>query len=212
MTSTDEDYEKMTKILFIDFDNSVLEFISPEQEKELKIWKDIVKTEEYWAQLIKNELQDEQCKAYFEPLPFDKKKAFFMFGVACIISFVQANFTGPHLAEELKEYLNSGIFKKADFSTYLKVNLERINPNTNFPCLLTAAKLIFKNCRFNALVNVWWGLRSIIIQQLIMDELCPSLLQDAQKLQKETADFKMDGKLIKENIYRYIESTFVFFC
>lgn len=195
MGSNDEDIEKMAKILLIDFDNVVLEHISQEQEAELKIWNDIVRRDDYWVELIKQEVSNH--KTYFESLSSELRKAYFMFGVACIISFVQANFTGPLISKEMTEHFEGEIFKNAhqDFSDYLTTNYEQINVNTKLPCLLAASKMIFKYCKFSPLVNVWWSWRSIIIHQQVLDELSPTLLAEATKLQSEVAALNLEGKI-----------------
>lgn len=197
MTSNEESTEEMVKVLLMDFDNTLMEEnLAPNQEAELKIWKSILKTDEYWKTLIDLQYDEELARKYFENANTEARKAYFTFGVACLISFVQANFTGPELSKEFIEYFETEMLKKADFTKFLNVGLEEVNINTKLPCLLTAAKIIFKNCKFSPLVNVWWTWRSIIIHQQVLDDLCPALLAEATKLLPDIVNLDLEGNFL----------------
>lgn len=103
----------------------------------------------------------------------------------CISTFVQQNFTGPKLPQDLCDFLESSLFADTDFRQLLTVNNEEINVNTDYPALLVAARCVFQNCDFNNLLNLWWCWRCLIIHQKILDDLSPSLLSQADRLLKE---------------------------
>lgn len=196
MSSSEEKSEKLMKVLLMDLDNAndVQETQETESESPmLRIWKTFIPHTAYWKKLISLSFDDSQGKAYFESLNSEQIQAYFTFGVACLVNFVQVNITGPSFPKHIEEYLNSDFLKNNNFSHYLSVNNEDINVNTKYPCLLVAAKYIFKHCKLMPLLNCWWQWRSIIIHQQILDELSPSLLSHADNLQKEIKTLSIEG-------------------
>ncbi|CAG9862170.1 unnamed protein product [Phyllotreta striolata] len=126
-----------------------------------------------------------QLKTYFNNLEGDERFAVLKFGVACMVGFVQCNFTGPDITREIEECLNKEALNKIDFSKLLSVNNEDVNVNTKFPILLVTAKIVFEHCRADSMINDWWCWRSILIHQKILEERSPSLLSDADRLYKQ---------------------------
>lgn len=115
----------------------------------------------------------------------DQERAeIFRFGMACLITFTQANFTGPDPNEKIQNFLEKDLFKSQDFMKMLSYNNEEINCKTEFPQLLVTAKIIFEWCIVNSIVNIWWYWRALYLHQQILDELSPSLLSDADRLYK----------------------------
>ncbi|ENN73565.1 hypothetical protein YQE_09814, partial [Dendroctonus ponderosae] len=114
----------------------------------------------------------------------DKTRLTLQFGMSCLITFTQANFTGPHPCEKVVNFLKQDMFKKQDFHKMLSYNNEEINCKTEFPQLLATAKIIFEWCIVNSIINIWWYWRALYLHQQILDELSPSLLSDADRLYK----------------------------
>ncbi|GJQ84206.1 hypothetical protein Trydic_g2878 [Trypoxylus dichotomus] len=193
--SSKEKTEKVLKVLLIDYDNC--KDVEENEENDyhlpkLRIWKVLITSDDYWKKLIELEYDNNQAKTYFETLNNEQRRPYFTFGVACLLSFVQANFTGPDFQKFIEDYLTSEMFKDIDFAKLLSLNNEDINVNTKFPCLLVAAKLIFQNCKLCPLLNLWWLWRVLIIHQQVMDELSPALLSVADQLQKEIQSISLD--------------------
>lgn len=151
----------------------------------LKIWKTFLLQTSYWKKLLSLSFDDNHGSVYFSTLTKEQLQGYFTFGVSCLINFVQVNITGPNLRKQLEEYLNSDFLTDNNFNQMLSINNEEINVNTKYPCLLVAAKYIFKHCKLTPLLNYWWQWRTIIIHQQVLDELSPSLLSIADNLQKE---------------------------
>ncbi|KAL1517088.1 hypothetical protein ABEB36_000897 [Hypothenemus hampei] len=101
-----------------------------------------------------------------------------------MITFTQANFTGPALSEKVEKFLKKEMFQAHDFNKMLSYSNEEINVQTEFPQLLVTAKIIFEWCILNSIINIWWYWRALYLHQQILDELSPSLLSDADRLYK----------------------------
>lgn len=197
MASLDEKTEKLTKVLLMDLDNAndVQETQETESDSpKLRIWKTFIPCDEHWKKLISLSFDDNQGRDYFELLNSDEIQSYFTFGVACLTNFVQINFTGPDFPKHIKDYLNSDLLQNNNFVQHLTVNNEEINVNTKYPCLLVAAKFIFKNCKLIPLLNCWWQWRSIFIHQQVLDEASPALLSEANALQKDIKSLTVNGK------------------
>lgn len=104
--------------------------------------------------------------------------------MACLITFTQANFTGPHPSEKVVHFMKSELFQGQDFNKMLSYNTEEINCKTQCPQLLVTAKIIFEWCIVNSVVNIWWYWRALYLHQQVLDELSPALLSDADRLYK----------------------------
>ncbi|CAH1115390.1 unnamed protein product [Psylliodes chrysocephalus] len=144
-------------------------------------------SEENWKvflDILDNSFDSVQLKTHFNNLEENERIKVLKFGVACIVSFVQCNFTGPNLPKEVEDMLNKDTHNKINFSKLLAVNNEDINVNTRYPILLVTAKIIFEYCNVDNLINNWWYWRSILVHQEILEELSPSLLSDADRLYK----------------------------
>lgn len=154
---------------------------------------ELVTCPDNWKTLIQLNFDETKLKAFFKNSDEEKRTHYFTFGIACITHFVQRNFTGPSFAQEIGEFLNSDLFTGEEFAKLLAVNNEDINVNTEFPQLLVAAKSVFNCCHFNEVINLWWNWRATIIHQQILDELSPSLLSAADRLEKEILKLPLTG-------------------
>ncbi|XP_060535101.1 tetratricopeptide repeat protein 27 [Cylas formicarius] len=123
-------------------------------------------------------------KAYFNSKTDSERSDIFKFGVACLISFVQANFTGPPFDAKTEEYLGGTTFAAVDYAKMLSMNNEDINCNAKHPVLLVTAKIVFEWCIVQSVVNIWWYWRALYLHQQILEELSPTLLSDADRLYK----------------------------
>ncbi|XP_018336126.1 tetratricopeptide repeat protein 27 [Agrilus planipennis] len=159
------------------------------------ICKELIICAEFWSKLIDLNFEDGPLKNYFDDLSEDHRRQYFTFGVACMINFVQANFTGPKLPGFMEDFFVTSMFRDIDFSKMLALNNEEINNNTKIPALLVAAKVIFKNCHFNTLLNNWWSWRTFLIHQQILEDLSPSLLYETDKLYKELENANLKGNM-----------------
>lgn len=149
----------------------------------------------FWSKLVECKFEDEALKSYFSLQNEDHRKSYFKFAIECMMSFVQANFTGPDLPITFNELFNENVFVDLDFKSWLSVNREDVNTNVKFPGLLTAAICIFKYCDFNAVLNLWWQLRTLIIHQHILEELSPTLLSQADRLHKDLIEFQLEDEI-----------------
>lgn len=126
-----------------------------------------------------------QLKAHFNLQSEEERAKIFKLGVACLITFIRCNSTGPSLEKDIEDFLKSDVFSDVSFKKLLSVNNEEININCQFPALLLTAKIIFEWCLINNIINNWWYWRSILIHQEILDELSPTLLSDADRLYRQ---------------------------
>lgn len=147
-----------------------------------------------WKDLIELNFDETKVKEFFKKLDDEKRTHFFTFGVACITHFVQRNFTGSSFPQEMGDFLLSELFSGINFAKLLMVNNEEINVNTDYPQLLVAAKAVFTCCPFNDMINLWWTWRVTFIHQQILDELSPSLLSTADRIEKELSKLPLAGE------------------
>lgn len=184
----------LLKYYLVDFENDT--GLDNESAVQLSTWTDLVINPENWEKILYFSLDETQLKSYFETLDEDKQKHYFTFGIACLICFIQRNFTGPDFLKDIAEFLKSDLFLNVDFVKVLALNSEGINVNTEYPQLLAVAKVIFQTCNFNETLNLWWMWRVTIIHQQILDELSPTLLSTADRLRKDISKLVLNGELM----------------
>ncbi|KAK5642026.1 hypothetical protein RI129_008193 [Pyrocoelia pectoralis] len=172
--------QQLKEYLF-DFDNSHIKN-TPYLNKE-KLNRELIFTESYWNTIYCN--LGEQLDSFFKTLNEEERGLYFKFGVECILNFIQANFTGPELTHCFSEFFHATLWTNFDCKTHLSVDDEEINVNTKHPALLSVALIIFKHCKFDTVLNLWWYWRALIVHQQILDELSPKLLDEADRLHKE---------------------------
>lgn len=185
--------EQLLLHYLVDFENYLID--GQEDPNFISTWINSVTNDELWSKLMELSFEENQLKLYFEDLDIEQTERYFSFGVACIVCFVQKNFTGPDLPKHVEDFFSSSTFAKVDFNKLLSLNNEDINVNAEYPQLLTAAKVIFQTCIFNETLNLWWTWRSIIIHQQILDELSPTLLSTADRLRKDINKLALEGML-----------------
>lgn len=183
--------EQLLQHYLVDFENYIID--EQEDPNFTNVWTNSVTNGELWSKLIELSFEENQLKLYFEDLDIEQKEKYFSFGVACIVCFVQKNFTGPDFPKQVEDFLSSSTFTKVDFVKLLSLNNEDINVNAEYPQLLTAAKLIFQTCIFNETLNLWWTWRTIIVHQQILDEFSPTLLSTADRLRKDINKLALEG-------------------
>ncbi|CAG9761471.1 unnamed protein product [Ceutorhynchus assimilis] len=140
--------------------------------------------EETWKIFLEDQYDITNLKTKLNSKNDQERSEIFRFGMSCLITFTQANFTGPHPCEKVNNFLSKEIFQSQDFNKMLSYNNEEINCKTEFPQLLVTAKIIFEWCIVNSIVNIWWYWRALYLHQQVLDELSPSLLSDADRLYK----------------------------
>lgn len=183
--------DDLLKYYLVDFENCVDVEDGP---VKLSTWTELVINPDNWEKIIYLSFDENQLKSYFETLDEEKRKHYFTFGVACLICFIQRNFTGPDFLKDIAEFLKTDLFSDIDFIKVLALNNEDINVNTEYPQLLAASKIIFQTCSFNETLSLWWSWRATIIHQQILDELSPALLSTADRLRKEISKLELSGK------------------
>ncbi|XP_066250051.1 tetratricopeptide repeat protein 27 [Euwallacea similis] len=140
--------------------------------------------EETWNIFLEDQYDITNLKTKLNSKNDEERAQIFKFGMSCLITFTQTNFTGPHPCEKVVNFLKSNTFQTHDFAKMLGYNNEEIYGKTEFPQLLVTAKIIFEWCIVNSIVNIWWYWRALYLHQQILDELSPSLLSDADRLYK----------------------------
>lgn len=155
---------------------------------------ELVTSSDNWLNLIEANFDENKLKTFFSNLGKEKQIHYFNFGIACLTHFVQRNFTGPSFSQEVGEFLSSDLFSAVEFQKLLSVNNEDVNVNTEFPQLLVAARAVFSCCQINETVNLWWNWRAIMIHQQVLDELSPSLLSAADRLEKDILKLSLTGE------------------
>lgn len=175
----------------IDFENSV----NTDELNSLQVGNaDLITCPDNWKALLDADFDETKLKAVFRDLEEEKRTHYFNFAIVCITHFVQRNFTGPGFRQEIGEFLSSELFAGVNFSKLLAVNNEDINVNTEFPQLLVAAKAVFNCCHVDYTLNLWWTWRATYIHQHILDELSPSLLSQADRIEKELSKLPLTGE------------------
>lgn len=103
----------------------------------------MIQSNAYIKNLIKQRLKFEEIKET------DVADDILRYGVACLLAFVQDNFTGPDLDVELNTVL--GIDWPADIEAtkLLSVDGEEINQNVKKPELLLISRMILENLAQN---------------------------------------------------------------
>lgn len=186
----------MTENHLLDLDNQI---INQELLKKynLEQWEEYLHNDEIWGHLHKTQGTEDLCEEFFDSLSEEQTENYFKFAVICMQRFVQLNFTGPLLKSDdnFIQYFDRDLFTNDCFLKYLTVDNEEINVNTKLPCLLYAAKIIFKHSTYSKLVKSWWLLRTLIVHQKIVDEVTMTLYNDAIALERLLEQFEINGKL-----------------
>ncbi|XP_050294803.1 tetratricopeptide repeat protein 27 [Anthonomus grandis grandis] len=155
-----------------------------EMRKSFENLKNMLLNEETWNIFLADQYDIGTLKTKLNSKSDEERSDIFMFGMSCLITFTQANFTGPDLCEKVENFLKKDMFQNLDFNKMLSYNNEEINCQTKYPQLLVTAKIIFEWCIVNSIVNIWWYWRALYLHQHVLDELSPSLLSDADRLYK----------------------------
>ncbi|KAK4877079.1 hypothetical protein RN001_009585 [Aquatica leii] len=164
-----------------------------------QIHKDLTTTEYVWNNLLQTQFEDENLTTFFESISVEDRFEYFKFGVNCVVTFVQANFTGPELSCAFDNFFNTPLFNSFDFKLWLSLD-EEVNVNTKYAPLLVAALCIFKHCRWHHALNLWWQWRSLMVHQHVLDELSPRLFENANQLhqQLQQLDLKPHQQVLLE--------------
>lgn len=170
-----------------------LYLLHPENTNSEYCFNNSLLTRENWEPFEKYSFDSNRLSEYFNEISDEKRSQFFKFGIDCFLSFVQCNFTGPALNDEVTQILQKESFSKLSHDTILSINNEDVNVNTKHPGLLVIAKIAFKCCTVNNFINNYWYWRSIIIHQQIMDDPTPALLSEADKIYKELDTSVLEG-------------------
>lgn len=154
-----------------------------------------LRKDEYWDFFFLHKFEILNLKNAFNALSEEQKTDFFKFGIACLIEFVQCNFTGPKIEKQIEDYLTLEKFKLFPFDEKLSIDDEEISSLTKFPVLLFTAKIIFEHCVVSEIVNSWWQCRSVVIHQELIDDYCPALLTEIEDLTKKLLSIpNLEGK------------------
>lgn len=143
-----------------------------------------LRTDVTWNWFFDNNFNIFKLKSIFMKMPENERFRIFKFGIACLLQFVNCNFTGPGLEEQTEAYLNLEKFSKYPFREVLNGIHGEINVNTKFPALLLTAKIVFKNCIVNEFINNWWIWRVIIIHANILEAVNASAKSEADEMYK----------------------------
>lgn len=105
----------------------------------------------------------------------------FCMGLACFLSFIRVNFTGPSLPSNLVTILKN--YELTDVEKVLTVDSEEINSNVLHLELFILSKYIFQYCKLrNNYITEWWCLRNVMIHQILLDDVTPTLFSTAEAL------------------------------
>lgn len=143
-----------------------------------------LRVDETWDLFFQNNFNIYVLKKILPSLPENERITIFKFGIACLIQFINCNFTGPGLEKQTEDYLKLDKFLKIPFMDHLTVVNEEVNMNTKHPALLFTAKIIFEHCIVNDFINSWWRWRCILIHQNVLDDLSQGLLLEADCIYK----------------------------
>lgn len=147
----------------------------------------------FWDDFLNLSPDNGAVKEFFKQLENEDREKYLQFGISCLVYFVQANFSGPPIPENVDKFLQAERYQNGNFFNTLSMNNEDININTRYPVLLVAAEAIFDGCIVNELVNLWWCCRALVVHQDILDELSPTLLSNADRLHKILQGIPLDG-------------------
>lgn len=103
-------------------------------------------------------------------------------GISSLLYFVQANWTGPHINEDI-DWL---ITKRAEALNNLSLH-DECNINVQKPELLYLSKKIFSNMDLQSRYEscIWWLFRSNLLHQYILDESSGAIFEKTEKLIKQ---------------------------
>lgn len=177
------DLESLLKNFFIISDQLPNFNKDLEYKDDLSLHADL-KKDKNWDLFFSTNFSNVGLQKKFESFSEEERRKIFTFGITCFVQFVNCNFTGPGLHEEIVQYLTHDKFSKIPFIKHLSVHHEEVNINIKFPALLVTAKLIFEHCLVDVIVNNWWLWRSTLIHQEILDELSPNILSEADNIYK----------------------------
>ncbi|XP_034947329.1 tetratricopeptide repeat protein 27 [Chelonus insularis] len=116
----------------------------------------------------------------------DKLLEWFLLGTAALHFFVQLNFTGPKVSEDL-EWLNN---KNDEAHQELAVE-DQCNDNAVNLELLYLAKLIFSQEKVQKTydISIWWLFRAHYVHQLILDETSNVIIENCEPLIQKISQF-----------------------
>ncbi|XP_030766023.1 tetratricopeptide repeat protein 27 isoform X2 [Sitophilus oryzae] len=153
-------------------------------QKTFKDLESYLLDEETWNIFLEVQYDVTNLKVKLNSKTDQERAEIFKFGIACLVAFTQVNFTKPDPSDKVRAFLKGDAFQLINFPKMLSYNNEEINCLTEFPQLLVTAKIIFEWCIVNSVVNIWWYWRALYLHQQCLEELCPSLLSDADRLYK----------------------------
>ncbi|XP_059607482.1 tetratricopeptide repeat protein 27 [Phlebotomus argentipes] len=105
----------------------------------------------------------------------------------CVEMFIQANFTGNLLAEDVvQEFIHSKQrLEKVNVRRECVVNGEELDVNVLFPELLFLARKTLKACMCDHLVLLVWRARVICLHQQVLEDLTYSLFKEFREISEE---------------------------
>ncbi|KAF5269967.1 hypothetical protein FQR65_LT05766 [Abscondita terminalis] len=182
--------EDVIEDYLVNYDN-IKDFKNCEYHKRFnQFQKEPTSTQPFWNNLLQTQFEDERLSSFFVDLSDEDRAEYFKFGIDCFTVFIQANFTGPALPHTCEEFLGSTFFNTFDFKLWLSVD-EELNVNTKHSALLVAGLCIFKWCRWNLILNLWWHWRGLMVHQRVLDELSPKLLENVNNVHKQLQDLHL---------------------
>ncbi|XP_063976451.1 tetratricopeptide repeat protein 27 [Diachasmimorpha longicaudata] len=132
---------------------------------------------------------------------YDKCIEWLCLGISSLYSFIQCNWTGPEVTEDVDWLLQ----KRSEAAQALALG-DQCNDNVQRLQCLYLAKLIFTNKTLQSVcpTALWWLLRANLVHQLIMEEESPVLLEDSERLIEKVRE--LDIWKIPE--FDYLETLF----
>lgn len=114
-------------------------------------------------------------------------------GIASLLYFIQQNWTGPEVKENIKWQINKENVLK-DLSLH-----DEYNANVKMPHLLYFSKIIFSNeILQNAYEScIWWLFRTNLLHQLILNESSGIIFDETEQLIQKISNLQ----LLKEDFY-----------
>lgn len=115
-------------------------------------------------------------------------------GIACLNAFIQVNWTGPTLAFSLSQLFfgqtNEALETKMHQSCLksLSVDSEEVYHLAQQLGLLAIARALLYAVRGKTMTGAFWAMRSVFIQQQLLDEFTGSLQSELMVLAKESED------------------------
>lgn len=134
----------------------------------------------------------------------------FCMGLACFLLFIQANFTGPPLPSNITTILKN--HQLTDIDKVLTVDSEEVNSNALHLELFVIAKYIFKYCKLrNNYVSEWWCLRSVMIHQILLDDITPTLFSLAESHISNLTEWAICNDRLKAKLQTEISQVYLMY-